>query len=108
MRRPDPPEVGHARAGIDVDWLLGGGQVLVQRRVLAELHEAEGERGAVDLRPSSVQHSPLHQNLPATTSMPARACPTALPPGGPVGAPDPRVSVRARKCIPTLFVPINP
>eukprot|EP00964_Phaeocystis_antarctica_P105985 scaffold70945_cov46-Phaeocystis_antarctica.AAC.1 len=45
MRRPDPPEVGHARAGIDVDWLLGGGQVLVQRRVLAELHEAEGEHG---------------------------------------------------------------
>jgi len=37
---------------------------------------------AVDLRPSSVQlvqHSPLHQNLPATyestKSMPARACP---------------------------------
>ena len=61
---------------------------------------------AVDLRPSSVQlvqHSPLHQNLPATHEpihVNARArmpyyC-TALPPGGPVGAPDPRVSVRAR------------
>eukprot|EP00964_Phaeocystis_antarctica_P083029 scaffold52173_cov45-Phaeocystis_antarctica.AAC.2 len=26
-------------------WLVGGGQVLVRRRVLDDLHEAEGERG---------------------------------------------------------------
>ena len=59
---------------------------------------------AVDLRPSSVQliqHSPSHQNLPATCEpihVNARArmpySPTSA--GGPVGAPDPRVSVRAR------------
>ena len=43
------------------------------------------------------QHSPLHQNLPATYEpihVNARA---RMPsPGGPVGAPDPRVSVRAQ------------
>ena len=38
MRRPGRREVGHARAGIDVDRLVGGGQVLVRRRALAELH----------------------------------------------------------------------
>ena len=42
----------HARAGIDVDRLVGGGQVLVQRRVLAELH---GERAQVD----RLVHRPL-------------------------------------------------
>ena len=42
---PPPPVVGHARAGIDVDRLVGGGQVLVQWRVLAELH---GGRAQVD------------------------------------------------------------
>ena len=45
MHRPDRPEVGHARVGIDVDRLVGGEQVLVLRRVLDELR---GGRTQVD------------------------------------------------------------
>ena len=63
MRRTDRPEVGHARA---VDRLVGGGQALVRRRVLAELH---GGRTQVD------RHA-----LPATSTL--RFVEDASRPGG--------------------------
>ena len=69
-------------------------------RTRRDLHEANGERGS---RPASS----LLAARPALAVAPEparhlrvdpRQCPRAhaLPPGGPVGAPDPRVSVRAR------------
>eukprot|EP00964_Phaeocystis_antarctica_P046730 scaffold27021_cov66-Phaeocystis_antarctica.AAC.1 len=90
LRRKDRAGVGHLNC-------LGGGRRRPERAlrgVCPEL-EARGSRPAPFLRAARPGLAGAHQSLPAAHE-PIHCQRIALPPGGPVGAPDPRVSVRAR------------